>query len=56
MAEQNVGKVVEVKGVVIDAVFAGTLPGINNALRITVPAGNGSPGLDLVAEVQQHPG
>jgi F-type H+/Na+-transporting ATPase subunit beta len=56
MAEQNVGKVVEVKGVVIDAVFAGTLPGINNALRITVPAENGSPGLDLVAEVATDPG
>jgi F-type H+/Na+-transporting ATPase subunit beta len=55
MAEQNVGKVVEVKGVVIDAVFAGTLPGINNALRITVPAENGSPGLDLVHQVQRHP-
>ena len=37
MAEQNVGKVVEVKGVVIDAVFTGSLPEINNALRITVP-------------------
>ena len=33
MAEQNVGKVVEVKGVVIDVVFTGELPQINNALR-----------------------
>src|SRR5436305_920282 len=55
-SENNVGKVVEVKGVVVDAVFAGALPEINNALRITVPAGDGSPGLDLVAEVQQHLG
>ena len=57
MAEvKNVGKVVEVKGVVIDAVFTGSLPEINNALHITVPAGDGSPGLDLIAEVQQHLG
>ena len=56
MAEQNVGKVVEVKGVVIDVVFPGALPEINNALRITVSGRDGSPGLDLVAEVQQHLG
>ena len=36
-SENNVGKIVEVKGVVIDAVFTGALPEINNALRITVP-------------------
>jgi F-type H+/Na+-transporting ATPase subunit beta len=56
LSEQNVGKVVEVKGVVIDAVFPGALPQINNALRISVPAEDGSPGLDLIAEVQQHLG
>jgi F-type H+-transporting ATPase subunit beta len=56
VAENNVGKVVEVKGVVIDAVFTGSLPEINNALHITVPANDGSPGLDLIAEVQQHLG
>jgi F-type H+-transporting ATPase subunit beta len=54
--EQSVGKVVEVKGVVIDAVFPGELPGINNALRITVAGGDGSSALDLIAEVQQHLG
>jgi F-type H+-transporting ATPase subunit beta len=54
--EQNVGKVVEVKGVVIDAVFTGTLPAINNALRITVEGGDGASALDLIAEVQQHLG
>jgi F-type H+-transporting ATPase subunit beta len=56
VSEPNVGKVVEVKGVVIDVVFTGSLPEINNALHITVPAGDGSPGLDLIAEVQQHLG
>jgi F-type H+/Na+-transporting ATPase subunit beta len=56
MADNNVGKIVEVKGVVIDAVFTGALPEINNALRITVPGQDGSPGIDLIAEVQQHLG
>ncbi len=49
---QNVGKVVEIKGVVIDAVFTGELPGINTALRITLPDDRGV----LVAEVQGHLG
>jgi F-type H+/Na+-transporting ATPase subunit beta len=58
MAEQqNVGRIVEVKGVVIDAVFTGgALPEINNALRITIPGDDGSAGIDLIAEVQQHLG
>src|SRR6185437_3738193 len=56
MAEQNVGKVVEVRGVVVDAVFTGELPGINNALVIKMPGGDGSGGQDLIAEVQQHLG
>jgi F-type H+/Na+-transporting ATPase subunit beta len=49
---QNVGKVIEIKGVVIDAVFAGELPEIYSALRIE--RGEGEP--DLIAEVQQHLG
>ena len=36
-----VGKVVEIKGVVIDAVFTDKLPGIYNALAIEVPTGDG---------------
>src|SRR6185312_4316847 len=55
-SENNVGKVVEVKGVVIDAVFTGSLPEIYNALRITVPGADGNPPLQLIAEVQQHLG
>jgi F-type H+/Na+-transporting ATPase subunit beta len=51
---QNVGKIVEIKGVVIDAEFHGQLPHIYNALEIAVPADNGS--TTLVAEVQQHLG
>jgi F-type H+-transporting ATPase subunit beta len=56
MAEQNVGKVVEVKGVVVDAVFTGDLPEINHALAIKIPGGDGASSTDLIAEVQQHLG
>src|SRR5947209_1828926 len=53
--QQNVGKVVEIKGVVIDVVFTDTLPEINTALKVSVPAEDGPDGL-LIAEVQQHLG
>jgi F-type H+/Na+-transporting ATPase subunit beta len=59
MAEKsssNVGKIVEIKGVVIDAVFHGKLPEIFQALRIQVPEQDGRPAVDLIAEVQQHLG
>jgi F-type H+/Na+-transporting ATPase subunit beta len=46
----NVGKLIEIKGVVIDAVFPERLPAIYSALRIPREGG------DLVAEVQQHLG
>jgi F-type H+/Na+-transporting ATPase subunit beta len=49
---RNVGKVIEIKGVVIDAVFADELPEIYSALRIE--RGGDEP--DLIAEVQQHLG
>jgi F-type H+-transporting ATPase subunit beta len=52
----NVGKVVEIKGVVIDAVFTGPLPEIYSALRIDVPATDGEEARSLIAEVQQHLG
>src|SRR6266542_6853103 len=52
----NVGKVVEIKGVVVDAVFTERLPEINTALRITAPEADGRPAIDLIAEVQQHLG
>ena len=48
----NVGKIVEIKGVVIDAVFPDELPGINNAVSIELPDDGGT----LIAEVQQHLG
>ena len=49
---QNVGKVIEIRGVVIDAVFTNRLPEIYTALKIERPDGEG----DLIAEVQQHLG
>jgi F-type H+-transporting ATPase subunit beta len=54
--KRNVGKVIEIKGVVIDAAFTGELPEINYALEIMVPAGDGGEPRRLVAEVQQHLG
>jgi F-type H+-transporting ATPase subunit beta len=53
---QNVGKIVEVKGVVLDAVFPDKLPEIYHAVRISVPEQAGRPAFDLIAEVQQHLG
>ena len=46
---QNVGKIIEIKGVVIDAVFPDRLPSIYNALRISVPASNGNQPIELIA-------
>jgi F-type H+-transporting ATPase subunit beta len=54
--EQGAGKIVEIKGVVIDAVFPHGLPGIYNALRIDVPLQDGEGTRVLIAEVQQHLG
>jgi F-type H+/Na+-transporting ATPase subunit beta len=47
---QNVGKLIEVKGVVIDVLFPDELPQIYHALSISLD------GHDLIAEVQQHLG
>jgi F-type H+/Na+-transporting ATPase subunit beta len=51
----NTGHIVEIKGVVIDAVFGDQLPEINNALSIEVTRPDGTKGT-LIAEVQQHLG
>jgi F-type H+/Na+-transporting ATPase subunit beta len=48
---ENTGKLLEIKGVVVDAVFPNGLPEIYSALRIKRPEGD-----DLIAEVQQHLG
>jgi F-type H+-transporting ATPase subunit beta len=48
---KTTGKLLEIKGVVVDAVFPGRLPEIYSALRIVRPDGT-----QLIAEVQQHLG
>jgi F-type H+/Na+-transporting ATPase subunit beta len=52
----NVGKIVEIKGVVVDVVFPENLPEILSALRIEAPEQDGRPAVSLIAEVQQHLG
>ena len=51
----NTGRIVEIKGVVIDAVFTERLPQIYTALEIEIAEGDGQT-RTLVAEVQQHLG
>ncbi len=51
----NTGRIVEVKGVVIDAVFTERLPEIYTALRLDIPEADGTT-RTLIAEVQQHLG
>jgi F-type H+-transporting ATPase subunit beta len=48
--QRSVGKIIEIKGVVIDAVFPEGLPEILTALELQGPEGT------IVAEVQQHLG
>ncbi|TML24845.1 MAG: F0F1 ATP synthase subunit beta [Actinobacteria bacterium] len=55
-AKQQPGRIVEIKGVVIDAVFPGELPEIYNALRIDIAKQDGQEAHSLIAEVQQHLG
>src|SRR5438477_7813583 len=58
MAEEsgNVGRVVQVMGVVVDVAFPCDLPEIYHALKVEVPEGDGRQSMDLVLEVQQHLG
>jgi F-type H+/Na+-transporting ATPase subunit beta len=51
---KSTGRIIEIKGVVLDAVFPSGLPEINHALSIQVPDGDGT--RELIAEVQQHLG
>jgi F-type H+-transporting ATPase subunit beta len=52
---KNTGKIVEIKGVVLDAVFPDRLPEIYHALSVQVPEEDGGT-RELIAEVQQHLG
>jgi F-type H+/Na+-transporting ATPase subunit beta len=51
----NTGRIIEIKGVVIDAVFSDQLPEIYTALAIEVPQ-DGAGTRTVIAEVQQHLG
>src|ERR1044071_2181873 len=55
-AKQFTGKVVQVIGPVIDIEFPESLPEIYNAVRIVSEGGPGVEKIDVVAEVEQHPG
>jgi F-type H+-transporting ATPase subunit beta len=54
--QRNVGRVIEIKGVVIDAVFTDSVPEIYTALKISRPAEAGREAIELISEVQQHLG
>ena len=56
MATQNVGRVVQIIGPVIDVEFDKAVPAIYNALRIQDDGGDGGEKIDVVAEVEQHLG
>ena len=57
MAKENVGKIVQVIGPVIDVEFeAGKLPAIYSALRVVSDGTGGTAVLDVIAEVEQHLG
>jgi F-type H+-transporting ATPase subunit beta len=55
--QQNVGKVIQVIGPVVDVEFPeGHLPAIYNAVRVSAEAGGTGEAIDVVIEVQQHLG
>src|SRR5437763_4683092 len=57
MANENIGKIVQVIGPVLDVEFeAGHLPEIYNALHVKTDGTGGAPLLDVIAEVEQHLG
>src|ERR671911_183476 len=58
MADENgnVGRVEEIRGVVVDIGFPDKLPEIFHALRIDIPEADGRTATNLVCEVQQHLG
>jgi F-type H+-transporting ATPase subunit beta len=53
---QKTGRIIEIKGVVIDALFPEGLPEIYSALSIDIPERDGQEARSLIAEVQQHLG
>jgi F-type H+-transporting ATPase subunit beta len=56
MATENVGRVVQIIGPVVDIEFPKGVPAIFNAVRIQDDGSGGGVKLDVVAEVEQHLG
>ncbi len=56
MASENIGRVVQIIGPVVDVEFEQTIPPIYQALHIKEDGGDGGVAIDVIAEVQQHLG
>jgi len=56
MATENVGRVVQIIGPVVDVEFDNGVPAIYNAVRIQDDGSGGGVKIDVVAEVEQHLG
>src|SRR5271169_2845539 len=56
MATENVGRVVQVIGPVVDIEFDKGVPSIYNAVRIKDDGSDGGVPIDVVTEVEQHLG
>jgi F-type H+-transporting ATPase subunit beta len=56
MATENVGRVVQIIGPVVDIEFAKGVPAIYNAVRIQDSGAGGGMPIDVIAEVEQHLG
>jgi F-type H+-transporting ATPase subunit beta len=56
MAEENIGRVVQVIGPVVDVEFPKGVPSIYSAVRIDDPGAAGGVAINVIAEVEQHLG
>ncbi|HET7746855.1 MAG TPA: F0F1 ATP synthase subunit beta, partial [Vicinamibacteria bacterium] len=56
MATENVGRVVQIIGPVVDVEFEGQVPAIYNAVRVVDDGSGGGVPIDVVTEVEQHLG
>src|SRR6476619_7391084 len=56
MASENVGRVVQVIGPVVDVEFDDKVPAIYNAVRIQDDGSGGGVAIDVIAEVEHHLG
>jgi F-type H+-transporting ATPase subunit beta len=56
MASENIGRVVQIIGPVVDVEFEGAVPAIYNAVRVQDDGKDGGVPIDVVTEVEQHLG